>query len=556
MNNAKDLSFGSAARTAMMIGVTKLADAVSATLGPKGRNVVIAQPFGGPHVTKDGVTVAREIVLRDEMENAGAQMVKEAATQAAERAGDGTTTATVLAHAIAKLGVEALEEQNYNAVDLKRGIDGVVETAVEMLTQHAIPCDTPERIRNVAYISANGDNLIAEKIEQAVTAVGTDGLITISEGVTNEDILSIVDGLQFDKGYVSTYMANNQERLITEMTDVAVLVTDYEITDFKPLDQLLNVVSSKQIPLLIIADEFSTPVIAMAVASLQRQVLQVCLVRAPGFGNLRKEMLKDIAIATGARFISSEAGIQLEDVTMADVGHVQSLKVTKYDTTMVGLGGDTVQVQQRAESIRMLIEGAKVEYDRLKLQERLAMLAGSVAVISVGAVSDLELKEKKDRYDDALQAARAALEEGIVPGGGSILAHIAAKIEAAIGSGDIVFPNESRKRGALIAVTAMRQPLHRILLNAGLAVEKDTALLMDKFTQVNADNYQMGWDAREEKIVNLIDAGIIDPAKVTRTALEAAASVGGMILTTECIIADAPKGVSHSGVLEMGALGR
>lgn len=551
MNEIKQLMFSDAARNKMLVGVNILAEAVKATLGPKGRNVVIARNFGGPHVTKDGVSVAKEVYLQDPFENLGAQMVREAASRTADVAGDGTTTSTVLAQAILTEGMMAIEK-NVSSIDLKRGIDLAVNAAVELIAQHAIPCNTPELMKHVAVISANGDVGIGEMIVDAVTQVGKDGVVTVTEGEFFEDRLTVVNGLQFDRGYTAPHFITDVERMVAEYSEVAVLVTDRRLATLEPYGQLLTEIAKSGTPLLIIAEEIEGDALNSLAVNARRGTLKVIAVRAPGFGERRREILKDIAISVGTEVESDDNGTTPEGLTLNDLGFVKHVNSTKDLTTLIDGGGDKAAIDARINQIKTLIEQAMSDYDREKLQERLAKLAGGVAVIQVGAVSEMEIREKKDRYDDALHALRAAIAEGVVPGGGSLLFTLSHQLRELKGE------NPDQNKGIEIALKAMRVPLQQIARNAGVSVEVITndltvAILEDG---MGVSGGVIGYNAKTNKICNMMEAGVIDPAKVTRSALEAAASVGGLMLTTECMIVDAPKNPLEPNMANMGSMAR
>lgn len=548
MNDPKELLFSDSARAKMLAGVNMLANAVKTTLGPKGRNVVIARAFGAPHVTKDGVSVAKEVYLQDPFENTGAQMVREAASRTADVAGDGTTTSTVLAQAILVEGMLAIEK-NVSSTDLKRGIDLAVSKAIEMIKESALPCDTPEMMHHVATISANGDDHIGSMIVKAVTAVGKDGVVTVTEGERFEDELTVVDGMQFDRGYAVPHFITDDSRMIAEHNDMAVLVTDRKLVSLAPYSTLLNEVADKGVPLLIIADDIEGDALASLAVNTRRGVLKTIAVRAPGFGQRRNEILKDIAILVGTEVESDENGTTPESLTLASLGLVRNVKSTKDTTTLIGAGGEVDKIANRIEQIKTLIEQAGTDYDREKLQERLAKMAGGVAVIKVGAASELEMREKKDRYDDALHALRAAIAEGVVPGGGSLLYAISLALKTLRGD------TPDQTKGVEIAMRAMQAPLQQIVRNAGVSVE----VVCNDLNQAWVSDHtvrNLGYNAKTGVICDMLAAGVIDPAKVTRSALEAAASVGGLMLTTECMIVDAPKNPGQPNIANMGSMGR
>ncbi|MEN2995306.1 MAG: chaperonin GroEL [Thermodesulfovibrio sp.] len=525
---AKQLIFGDAARQAILRGVTILTDAVKATLGPRGRNVLIERKFGSPNVTKDGVTVAKEIELKDPFENMGAQLVREVASKTSDVAGDGTTTATVLAYAIYKEGLKYVSA-GANAMDLKRGIDKAVEAVVEELKKISKPVVDKKEIAQVGTISANNDASIGELIAEAMEKVGKDGVITVEEAKGMATTLDIVEGMQFDRGYISPYFITDPERLECVLEEAFVLIHDKKISSMKDLLSILEQIARMGKPLLIIAEDVEGEALATLVVNKLRGVLQVCAVKAPGFGERRKAMLEDIAILTGGTVISEDLGIKLENVKIEDLGKAKKIIVDKDNTTIVEGAGDPQKIQARIKQIKLQIEETTSDYDREKLQERLAKLAGGVARINVGAATEAEMKEKKARVEDALNATRAAVEEGIVPGGGVALLRCQKALEK------LKFENHDQQLGAEIVKKALEEPIKQIIANAGV----EATLIVEKVKENKNINY--GYDAYAEKFVDMMEAGIIDPTKVTRTALQNAASVAGLMLTTEVLVAEIPE---------------
>ena len=525
---AKDVKFGDSARKRMVAGVNVLADAVKVTLGPKGRNVVLEKSFGAPTITKDGVSVAKEIELADKFENMGAQMVKEVASQANDTAGDGTTTATVLAQSIVNEGVKAVTA-GMNPMDLKRGIDKATTEAVKAIREMAKPCDDSKMIAQVGTISANGDETIGKIIADAMEKVGKEGVITVEEGRGLEDELDVVEGMQFDRGFLSPYFINNQDNMSAELEDPYILLVDKKISNIRELLPVLEAVAKAGKPLQIIAEDIEGEALATLVVNNMRGIVKVNAVKAPGFGDRRKSMLEDIGILTNGQVISEDLGIKLENVKINDLGSCKKLKVDKENSTIVGGSGKKADIEARCNQIRQQTEETTSDYDKEKLQERLAKLAGGVAVINVGAPTETEMKEKKDRVEDALNATRAAVEEGIVVGGGSALLHAAFAIET------IKTDNEEQQFGVRIVRRALEEPLRQIAFNAGL----EGSVVVNEVR--NAKSASFGYNAREDKYEDLTKAGIIDPTKVTRSALQNAASVAGLMLTTETMIADLPK---------------
>ncbi len=522
---AKEIKFDLEARDGLKRGVDALANAVKVTLGPKGRNVVIDRKFGPPHVTKDGVTVAKEIELKDPVENMGAQMVKEVASKTNDVAGDGTTTATVLAQAIINAGLKNVAS-GANPMDLKRGIDKAVEVIVAELKKLSKEVGSDnELIKQVASISANNDDKIGSLIAEAMKVVGNDGVITVEEAKGTETEVKTVEGMQFDRGYLSPYFVTNPEKMTAEFENPAILVTDRKISNVNELLPVLEPIAQSGRALLIIAEDVDSNALSTLVVNRIKAGLKIAAVKAPGFGDRRKAMLEDIAALTGAIVISEEKGYTLEGATAEMLGSAEKVDIDKDNTTIVNGGGDKDAILGRVNQIRKQIETTTSEYDKEKLQERLAKLAGGVAVLYIGAASEVEMKEKKDRVDDALAATRAAVEEGIIPGGG------VAYIRAAAGLDALVGVNDDETTGIAIIRRAIEEPLRQIVANAGV----EGAVIVQKVREGKAD---FGYNARTEKYENLFDAGVIDPTKVARVALENAASVSAMLLTTECVIAD------------------
>jgi chaperonin GroEL len=522
---AKYLEFDTEARSRLKRGVDQLAEAVKVTLGPKGRNVVIDKKFGTPTVTKDGVTVAKEIELEDEIENMGAQMVKEVATKTSDLAGDGTTTATVLAQALFREGLKSVTA-GANPMSLKRGINKAVELVVEELKRISVPTKGRKEIAQVGSISANGDKEIGDKIADAMDKVGKDGVITVEEAKGLETTLETVDGMQFDRGYLSPYFITDPEKMEAVLEDAYVLVHDKKVSAMKDLLPLLEKVAQSAKPLLLIAEDFEGEALATLVVNKLRGTLKVCAVKAPGFGDRRKEMLADIATLTGGKVISEELGFKLENTALADLGHVKRILVDKDNTTLIGGKGKPVDVQGRIAQIRAAIEKSTSDYDKEKLQERLAKLAGGVAVINVGAATETEMKEKKARVEDALHATRAAVEEGIVTGGGVALLWCQKVLDKVRGA------DEDEKTGIDIVRRALEEPIRMIAQNAGA----EGAIVVGKVKESGKLSY--GYNAQTDEYEDLVMAGVIDPTKVTRTALQNAASIAGLLLTTECVVVE------------------
>ncbi|WP_424139578.1 chaperonin GroEL [Roseomonas chloroacetimidivorans] len=525
---AKEVKFSTEARNKMLHGVDVLARAVRATLGPKGRNVVFARSFGPPRITKDGVTVAKEIELADKFENMGAQMVREVASKANDQAGDGTTTATVLAHAILREGAKAVAA-GMNPMDLKRGIDKAVTAVVEEVRARSKKITTPAETAQVATISANGDAEIGQIISEAMRKVGNEGVITVEEAKGIQTELDVVEGMQFDRGYVSPYFITNAEKMVAELDNPYILIHEKKLSQLQPMLPLLEAVVQSGRPLLIVAEDVEGEALATLVVNKLRGGLKVVAVKAPGFGDRRKAMLEDIAILTGGEVISEELGIKLENVTLNQLGRAKSVRIEKESTTIVDGAGEKEAIRARVEQIKAQIAETTSDYDREKLQERLAKLAGGVAVIRVGGSTEVEVKERKDRVDDALHATRAAVEEGIVPGGGVALARAAKVLES------LNAENGDQRLGIEIVRRAVQAPLRQIAENAG----EEGAVIAGRVLE--RDDYAWGFDAQTGEFKDLMAAGIIDPTKVVRTALQGAASVAGLMITTEAMVAEQPK---------------
>jgi len=524
---AKDVKFGAEARERMLKGVDVLANAVKVTLGPKGRNVIIEKSFGAPRSTKDGVTVAKEVELEDKFENMGAQMLKEVAQKTNETAGDGTTTATVLAQAIVREGLKAVAA-GMNPMDLKRGIDKAVIEVVEAIKKQSKEVSGSAEIAQVGTISANGEKAIGDMIAQAMKKVGNEGVITVEEAKSLDSELEVVEGMQFDRGYISPYFVTNAEKMTTELENPYILIYEKKLSGLQAMLPLLESVVQSGRPLLIIAEDVEGEALATLVVNKLRGGLKVAAVKAPGFGDRRKAMLQDIAILTGGEMVSEDLGIKLENVTVQMLGKAKRVNITKDDTTIVRGGGKKDDIEARVAQIRQQIEDTSSDYDREKLQERLAKLAGGVAVIKVGGATEVEVKEKKDRVDDALNATRAAVEEGIVPGGGVALLHASKAIKA---KGD----NDDQEAGVNIVRRALQAPIRQIAENAGV----EGSIVVGKVIEQKSPSF--GYDAQRDAYVDLISKGIIDPAKVVRTALQDAASVAGLLVTTEAGVAESPK---------------
>ena len=540
---AKDVKFGNDARVKMLKGVNVLADAVKVTLGPKGRNVILDKSFGAPTITKDGVSVAREIELEDKFENMGAQMVKEVASKANDAAGDGTTTATVLAQAIVNEGLKAVAA-GMNPMDLKRGIDKAVSAVVSELKNLSKPCETAKEIEQVGTISANSDSIVGQLISQAMEKVGKEGVITVEDGTGLDDELAVVEGMQFDRGYLSPYFINKPETATVELDNPYILLVDKKVSNIRELLPVLEGVAKAGKPLLIIAEDIEGEALATLVVNTMRGIVKVAAVKAPGFGDRRKAMLQDIAILTAGTVISEEIGMELEKATLEDLGQAKRVVINKDNTTIIDGVGDEAQIKGRVAQIRQQIEESTSDYDKEKLQERVAKLAGGVAVIKVGAATEVEMKEKKDRVDDALHATRAAVEEGIVAGGGVALVRAATKVAATL-KGD----NEEQDVGIKLALRAMEAPLRQIVTNAG-----EEASVVASAVKNGEGNF--GYNAGTEQYGDMIEMGILDPTKVTRSALQFAASVAGLMITTECMVTDLPKDdKADLGAAGMGGMG-
>ncbi len=538
--SAKDVRFSDDARGRMIQGVNTLANAVKVTLGPKGRNVVLEKAFGAPTVTKDGVSVAKEIELEDRFENMGAQMVKEVSSQTSDVAGDGTTTATVLAQGIVREGMKSVSA-GMNPMDLKRGIDKAVLAAVESLQNQSKPCDSNEAIAQVGTISANSDITVGNIIADAMDKVGKEGVITVEEGTSLEDELDIVEGMQFDRGYLSPYFVNNQDNMSAELEDPYILLFDKKISNIRDLLPVLENVAKSGKPLLIIAEDIEGEALATLVVNSMRGIVKVAAVKAPGFGDRRKAMLEDLAVLTGATVISEEVGLSLEKATLDDLGNAKRITVSKENTTVVDGAGKPADIEGRVTQIRVQIEDATSDYDREKLQERVAKLAGGVAVIKVGAATEVEMKEKKARVEDALHATRAAVEEGIVPGGGVALIRACAAIKGLTGE------NHDQDIGIKIALRAMEDPLRQIVSNSG----DEASVVLAKVAEGKGN---FGYNAGTGEYGDMVEMGILDPTKVTRSALQNASSVAGLLITTECMVAEMPK-EEAAGAPDMGGMG-
>jgi chaperonin GroEL len=525
---AKEISFNSDARAKLKAGVDQLADAVKTTLGPKGRNVVIGKPFGTPHITKDGVSVAKEIVLKDPMENLGAQMVKEVASKTADIAGDGTTTATVLAQALITAGLKNVTA-GANPIDLKRGMDKAVEFCVGHLKSLSSEVGNDnDKIKQIASISANNDYTIGSLIAEAMKVVGNDGVITVEEAKGTETEVKTVEGMQFDRGYLSPYFVTNQEKMITEMENPLILLIDKKISSMKELLPVLEPAVQSGQGLLIIAEDIDGEALSTLVVNRIRGSLKIAAVKAPGFGDKRREMLDDLAALTGATVVSEERGIMLSDVNMDMLGSAEKIEISKDKTTVINGSGEADEIQDRIRIIRLAIETCTSDYEKEKLQERLAKLAGGIAVLYIGAPTETEMKEKKDRVDDALAATRAAVEEGVVPGGGVALIRCISALGAVKGV------NADEDLGIAIVQNALEAPLHQIVTNAG-----GNGAVVVHFVKTN-EHASYGYNARSNKYGDMIEMGIIDPTKVTRTAIENAVSIASMLLMTECVIVDEP----------------
>ncbi len=544
--SAKEVLFGDDARSKMLAGVNTLANAVKVTLGPKGRNVILDKSFGAPTVTKDGVSVAKEVELKDKFENMGAQMVKEVASQTSDEAGDGTTTATVLAQAILTEGLKSVAA-GMNPMDLKRGIDQAVEAAVKHIGKLSTPCANSKSIAQVGTISANSDSAVGDIIAEAMDKVGKEGVITVEEGSGLENELDVVEGMQFDRGYLSPYFINNQDSMAADHDAPYILLCDKKISNIRDLLPILEAVAKAGKPLVVIAEDIEGEALATLVVNNMRGIVKVAAAKAPGFGDRRKAMLQDIAILTGGTVISEEVGLTLEGATLDDLGQAKRVSSTKENTTIVDGSGKKKEIEGRIKQIRAEIDETSSDYDREKLQERLAKLAGGVAVIKVGAPTELEMKEKKARVEDALHSTRAAVEEGVVPGGGVTLVRVLQ------GLGKLKGDNDDQTTGIEIAMRAMSAPLRQIAANAG----DEGSVVLDKVETLKGND---GYNAATGKYGDMLKMGILDPAKVTRSALQAAASVAGLMLTTEAMISELPEDnpppmPAGGGMPDMGGMG-
>ena len=542
--SAKDVKFGTDARNKMLKGVNILADAVKVTLGPKGRNVVLDKSFGAPRITKDGVSVAQEIELEDKFENMGAQMVKEVASRTNDEAGDGTTTATVLAQAIVKEGMKSVAA-GMNPMDLKRGIDMATTTVVEAIKAAARPVNDSDEVAQVGTISANGEKEIGRQIADAMQKVGNEGVITVEENKGLETETDVVEGMQFDRGYLSPYFVTNSDKMTVELEDAIILLHEKKLSSLQPMVPLLEQVIQSQKPLLIISEDVEGEALATLVVNKLRGGLKIAAVKAPGFGDRRKAMLQDLAILTGGQVISEDLGMKLESVTMDMLGSAKKVTITKDETTIVDGAGEKAEIEARVAQIRNQIEETTSDYDKEKLQERVAKLAGGVAVIRVGGMSEVEVKERKDRVDDALNATRAAVQEGIVVGGGVALVQAGKKLEGLTGD------NADQNVGIGIVRKALEAPLRQIAENAGV----DGSVVAGKIRE--SDDLKFGFNAQTEEYGDMFKFGVIDPAKVVRTALQDAASVAGLLITTEAMVADKPSkdGGAAGGMPDMGGMG-
>ncbi|EAU46359.1 chaperonin GroEL [Salipiger bermudensis] len=540
--SAKDVKFDTDARTRMLKGVNILADAVKVTLGPKGRNVVLDKSFGAPRITKDGVSVAKEIELEDKFENMGAQMVKEVASRTNDEAGDGTTTATVLAQAIVKEGMKSVAA-GMNPMDLKRGIDLATAKVVEAIKAAARPVNDSGEVAQVGTISANGEAEIGRQIADAMQKVGNEGVITVEENKGLETETDVVEGMQFDRGYLSPYFVTNADKMIAELDDCMILLHEKKLSSLQPLVPLLEQVIQSQKPLLIIAEDVEGEALATLVVNKLRGGLKIAAVKAPGFGDRRKAMLQDIAILTGGQVISEDLGMKLESVTMDMLGTAKTVTITKDETTIVDGHGEKAEIEARVSQIRTQIEETSSDYDREKLQERVAKLAGGVAVIRVGGMTEVEVKERKDRVDDALNATRAAVQEGIVVGGGVALVQGAKALDGLEGA------NSDQNAGVTIVRKALEAPLRQIAQNAGV----DGSVVAGKIRE--SEDLKFGYNAQTDEYGDMFKFGVIDPAKVVRTALEDAASIAGLLITTEAMVADKPQKDAPAAMPDMGGMG-
>ena len=540
---AKEVKFGDSARQKLLTGVNTLADAVKVTLGPKGRNVVLDKSFGAPTVTKDGVSVAKEIELEDKFENMGAQMVKEVASQTSDVAGDGTTTATVLAQSILNEGLKSVAA-GMNPMDLKRGVDKAVTALVGEVSALSSPCEDSKAIAQVGTISANSDEAVGEIIAEAMEKVGKEGVITVEDGSGLENELDVVEGMQFDRGYLSAYFINNQDSMSADLENPFILLFDKKISNIRDLLPLLEAVAKAGRPLLVIAEDVEGEALATLVVNNMRGIVKVAAVKAPGFGDRRKAMLEDIGILTGGTVISEEVGLSLEGASVEDLGSAKRVQISKENTTIIDGAGEVKNIEGRVAQIRAQIEETSSDYDREKLQERVAKLAGGVAVIKVGAGTEIEMKEKKARVEDALHSTRAAVEEGVVPGGGVALVRALQKVEGLTGD------NEDQDVGIALLLKAVSTPLRQIVANAG----EESSVVLDKIKQGDGN---FGFNAASGEYGDMIDMGILDPAKVTRTALQAAGSIAGLMITTEAMVSELPEeqGAGAPAMPDMGGMG-
>ena len=540
---AKEVKFGDSARQKLLTGVNTLADAVKVTLGPKGRNVVLDKSFGAPTVTKDGVSVAKEIELEDKFENMGAQMVKEVASQTSDVAGDGTTTATVLAQSILNEGLKSVAA-GMNPMDLKRGVDKAVTALVGEVSALSSPCEDSKAIAQVGTISANSDEAVGEIIAEAMEKVGKEGVITVEDGSGLENELDVVEGMQFDRGYLSAYFINNQDSMSADLENPFILLFDKKISNIRDLLPLLEAVAKAGRPLLVIAEDVEGEALATLVVNNMRGIVKVAAVKAPGFGDRRKAMLEDIGILTGGTVISEEVGLSLEGTSVEDLGSAKRVQISKENTTIIDGAGEAKNIEGRVAQIRAQIEETSSDYDREKLQERVAKLAGGVAVIKVGAGTEIEMKEKKARVEDALHSTRAAVEEGVVPGGGVALVRALQKVEGLTGD------NEDQDVGIALLLKAVSTPLRQIVANAG----EESSVVLDKIKQGDGN---FGFNAASGEYGDMIDMGILDPAKVTRTALQAAGSIAGLMITTEAMVSELPEeqGAGAPAMPDMGGMG-
>jgi len=538
---AKDVKFGDSARRRMLAGVNILADAVRVTLGPKGRNVILDKSFGSPTVTKDGVSVAKEITLKDKFENMGAQMLKEVASQTSDVAGDGTTTATVLAQSILNEGLKAVAA-GMNPMDLKRGIDKAVIAAVKEIEAMSQPCTDSKAIAQVGSISANSDTQVGDIIAESMDKVGKEGVITVEEGSGLENELEVVEGMQFDRGYLSPYFINDQDKMSAELEEPYILLFDKKISNIRDMLPVLEAVAKAGKPLMIVAEDVEGEALATLVVNNMRGIVKVAAAKAPGFGDRRKEMLQDIAILTGGTVISEEVGLSLEGATLDDLGQAKRISLTKENTTIIDGAGQSDDIEARVNQIRTQIEETSSDYDREKLQERVAKLAGGVAVIKVGAATEVEMKEKKARVEDALHSTRAAVEEGIVAGGGVALLRSVKGLDSLEGD------NEEQNVGINILRKALESPMRQIVANAGA----EASVVVDKVKALSGNE---GYNAATDEYGDMIKFGIPDPAKVTRTALQAAASIAGLMITTECMITEAEDDSPAPAMPDMGGMG-